>query len=58
MYSAQEEAARAECEKQHEELEEERWEFIKEVETKQAEKRKIRNIPMSHTDMKPLVFII
>ena len=58
MYSAQEEAARAECEKQHEELEEERWEFIKEVETKQAEKRKIRNIPMSQTDMKPLVFII
>ena len=58
MYSAQEEAARAVCEKQHEELEEERWEFIKEVETKQAEKRKKRNIPMSHTDMKPLVFFI
>ncbi|KAL5249738.1 hypothetical protein ACHWQZ_G018534 [Mnemiopsis leidyi] len=53
MYSAREEAARAECAQQHEDLEKERWEFVREIETRQANKRKIRNIPMSHTDKEP-----
>lgn len=56
MYNVREETARATSATQHKELEKERWTFVKQLNAKQAQKRRKNNnkIPMIHSEMERL----